>query len=262
MAETNDKLLGIFELQSQAFIKIQELKEKGFMEEEMHVFAKDRNTIDVLLDKTDVPHSTSESGDWKGDYQSVFSSDDTTRGAYTDIGETQNGSTDYNQHIEEGKVILYVDSRRSISSRKEKPGKEGGGSNEKGSEQSLRLHEERLNVEKDLVQTGEVNVGKHMVEEEKKIDVPIEREEIYVERRPVNDEVVGEQERTEAGADKNIHIPLTEERVNVSKEEFVKEELVVGKKKVEDTEQIKETVRKEKADIDESTGNRESDKKH
>ncbi|HSI66280.1 MAG TPA: YsnF/AvaK domain-containing protein [Planococcus sp. (in: firmicutes)] len=260
MAEMNDKLLGIFELQSQAFIKIQELKEDGFMEEDMQIFAKDRNTIDVLLEKTEVNYSTSENGDWKGDFQSVFSSDDTSRGAYTDIGETHNGTTDYNQHIEEGKVILYVDSNRNRSTGYQNQQRTSSGATEKDSEESIRLHEERLNVEKDRVQTGEVKIGKHLVEEEKKMDVPIEREEVYIERRPVNEEVSSDKERAEAAADKNIHIPVSKERVNVSKEEIVTEELVVGKKKIKDTEQISETVRKEKAHIEESSSKKDTNR--
>lgn len=119
-------------------------------------------------------------------------------------------------------------------------------------EERLRLHEERLHVNKDRVQTGEVNVGKHVVESEQSIDVPVEREEVYVERRPVDEEVSG----TDAAAYQEgdtIHIPLTEERVEVSKTDVVSEEIIVGKKKVQDTETVRETVRKEEADIDEGT---------
>lgn len=119
-------------------------------------------------------------------------------------------------------------------------------------EERLRLHEERLQVNKDRVQTGEVNVGKHVVEDEQTIEVPVEREEVYVERRPVNEE------STEGGLTgdayqegDNIHIPVTEERVNVSKTDVVNEEIVVGKRKVQDTETVSETVRREEADIDE-----------
>ena len=45
-------------------------------------------------------------------------------------------------------------------------------------EEKLRLHEERLSVDKERVQTGEVNVGKHVVEETQSIEVPVEREEV------------------------------------------------------------------------------------
>ena len=127
-------------------------------------------------------------------------------------------------------------------------------------EERLRLHEERLQVNKDRVQTGEVNVGKHVVEENQTIEVPVEREEVYVERRPVNEEVTDSSVDSDSGLGRDayqegedIHIPLTEERVNVSKTDVVSEEIVVGKRKVQDTEVVNETVRKEEADIDDDS---------
>lgn len=127
-------------------------------------------------------------------------------------------------------------------------------------EEKLRLHEERLNVDKERVQTGEVNVGKHVVEENQSIEVPVEREEVYVERRPVNEETTGDTFDKDSGLTgdayqegENIHIPVTEERVEVSKKDVVAEEIVVGKRKVQDTETVNETVRREEADIDEDT---------
>lgn len=127
-------------------------------------------------------------------------------------------------------------------------------------EEKLRLHEERLNVDKERVQTGEVNVGKHVVEETQSVEVPVEREEVYVERRPVNEETTGNSFDKDSGLTgdayqegENIHIPVSEERVEVTKKDVVAEEIVVGKRKVQDTETVNETVRREEADIDEDT---------
>ncbi len=127
-------------------------------------------------------------------------------------------------------------------------------------EEKLRLHEERLSVDKERVQTGEVNVGKHVVEEEQSIEVPVEREEVYVERRPVNEESSGnafDNDSTLTGdayqEGEDIHIPVSEERVEVTKKDVVAEEIVVGKRKVQDTETVNETVRREEADIEGDT---------
>lgn len=126
-------------------------------------------------------------------------------------------------------------------------------------EEKLRLHEERLHVDKEQVKTGEVNVGKHVVEEEQSIDVPVEREEVYVERRPVDGTVT---DATDTGFNENesINIPVSEERVNVTKNDVVSEEIVVGKRKVEDVETVRDTVRREEADIDEDTNLTDRDK--
>lgn len=87
------------------------------------------------------------------------------------------------------------------------------------------------------------------MEDEQSIEVPVEREEVYVERRKVDQNTSG----TYAFVDENdsIHVPLTEERVVVSIEDVVSEEIVVGKRKVRDTETVSETVRREEAYIDE-----------
>lgn len=127
-------------------------------------------------------------------------------------------------------------------------------------EEKLRLHEERLHVDKEQVKTGEVNVDKHVVEEERSVDVPVEREEVYVERRPV-DENSTDAGDTGFNENDNINIPVSEERVNVSKNDVVSEEIVVGKRKVEDTETVSDTVRREEADIDEDVNLTDEEKR-
>ncbi|MEB6196902.1 DUF2382 domain-containing protein [Mammaliicoccus sciuri] len=117
-------------------------------------------------------------------------------------------------------------------------------------EESVQLHEERLNVDKENVETGEASVDKHVVEEEQEFDVPFEREEVTIERRPVNEKV---DEDFNANDDDSVHIPLHEERVKVDKENVVSEEIVIKKNKVQDTEHVSEKVRHEEADINNPT---------
>ncbi|NKD47560.1 DUF2382 domain-containing protein [Mammaliicoccus sciuri] len=117
-------------------------------------------------------------------------------------------------------------------------------------EESVQLHEERLNVDKENVETGEASVDKHVVEEEQEFDVPVEREEVTIERRPVNEKV---DEDFNANDDDSVHIPLHEERVKVDKENVVSEEIVIKKNKVQDNEHVSEKVRHEEADINNPT---------
>lgn len=117
-------------------------------------------------------------------------------------------------------------------------------------EESVQLHEERLNVDKENVETGEASVDKHVVEEEQEFDVPVEREEVTIERRPVNEKV---DEDFNANDDDSVHIPLHDERVKVEKENVVSEEIVIKKNKVQDTEHVSEKVRHEEADINNPT---------
>lgn len=121
-------------------------------------------------------------------------------------------------------------------------------------EEKIQLREERLNVDKERVQTGEVNVDKHVETDHQEFDVPVEREEVTVERRPVDgDRPAGDID----GDDRDsINVSVNEERVNVDKEDVVSEEVVVKKEKIRDTEHVSEDVRREDVDIDETTNDR------
>lgn len=123
-------------------------------------------------------------------------------------------------------------------------------------EETLELQEERLNVDKQQVRAGEVDVSKHVETDHQEFDVPVEREEVTVERREVGD-------RPADGNFNNndeIHIPVNEERVNVTKENVVDEEVVIKKETVQDTEHVSEDVRREEVDVEESYQDRDRNK--
>src|SRR5262249_9001368 len=114
----------------------------------------------------------------------------------------------------------------------------------------LQLREEELHAEKESVETGDVKVRKEGKTEVKNIEVPVEGEEVVIERRPARGKTatgpVGE------AAAEEIRIPVREERVHVTKTPVVKEEVAVRKRKVRDTKRVSDTVRKEEAVVDET----------
>lgn len=120
-------------------------------------------------------------------------------------------------------------------------------------EERLALHEERLEVDKNRVQTGEVQVDKRVVEEEKTFDVPVEREEVHIERRPVTDSDAYNADNAQRShayeEDGSIHIPVTKEEVEVTKKDVVTEEIIINKETVKDTETVSENLRREEVDI-------------
>jgi uncharacterized protein (TIGR02271 family) len=111
-------------------------------------------------------------------------------------------------------------------------------------ERTIRLHEERLKVDKQPVRTGEVEVRKEVHTEQKSITVPVEREEVVIERRPASGQPAGDIKAEE------IRIPVKEEKVHVHKEAVVKEEVSVGKQKVQDTKTVTGEVRSEELKIE------------
>jgi len=117
---------------------------------------------------------------------------------------------------------------------------------------TLELREEQLTARKERVQAGEVEVGKRVVEEQRSIDVPVTREEVVIERRPVNraatdTDFVGTDSET-------IRVPVMEEDVRAEKQAVVTEEINVGKRVTQDTERVSGTVRREEAVLNQ-TGN-------
>jgi uncharacterized protein (TIGR02271 family) len=115
-------------------------------------------------------------------------------------------------------------------------------------DRTIQLKEEHLTAHKTPVKAGEVEVRKEVHTEHKTIQVPVEREEVVIERRPAGGTAATGDIRAE-----EIRIPVKEEKVNVTKEAVVKEEVSVGKRKVADTKTVGGTVRHEEVKV-ETTG--------
>jgi len=115
-------------------------------------------------------------------------------------------------------------------------------------DRTMQLREEELQVRKTPVETGRVELGKDVVEEERTLDVPVSREEVYVERHPVDRRPA---DRPISDSDtETIRVPVTEERVEVEKQPVVYEEVGVGKRVTQETRQVSDTVRREELRVD------------
>ena len=69
----------------------------------------------------------------------------------------------------------------------------------------IQLREEELQVHKQLVETGKVRVRKEVVTEHRTIEVPVQREEIVIERHAPNSAPVPD---SDIGPGEEIHIPV------------------------------------------------------
>jgi uncharacterized protein (TIGR02271 family) len=117
-------------------------------------------------------------------------------------------------------------------------------------EDELRVQrtEEELRAGTMEREAGSVQVRKRVRTDRESVEVPTRREEVSVERVPVE----GEAAETEIG-DNEVSIPVTEEEVVVEKRPVAKEEVRIRKDVVEDTEVVEEDVRREEVDIDDQT---------
>ena len=113
---------------------------------------------------------------------------------------------------------------------------------------ALRLHREVLKTDKEVVEAGEVTVRTEIIEETQTIEVPVRREEVVITRHAI------EGGRVEAGgieaSAEEIRIPIRHEEVHVSKNTIVTEEVEIGKREVQETQTVSETLRHEEAHID------------
>lgn len=107
-------------------------------------------------------------------------------------------------------------------------------------------------------EVGGVNVSKRIRTDRERISVPKKREEVTVERVPVDEDDegragVGSIEDVEAEIiedEEEIRVPIVEEEIVVEKRAVVKEVLRIKKRVVEEEEVIEEDVRKEEVEID------------
>lgn len=118
--------------------------------------------------------------------------------------------------------------------------------NENAEDEKLRLRQEQLDISKNKVQTGEVILSKDVVEEQKTVDVPVTHEEVVIERRAINNETTD----SPIGSTESIHIPVSEEKVEVGKHTVVTGEVSAHKREVEETKKVEETLKREEARVD------------
>ncbi len=122
-------------------------------------------------------------------------------------------------------------------------------------ERRIQLREERLSVDKQRVSAGEVQITKDVVEHQQDIDVPVIREELFVERRPASETTADAGDIGEIGTGETIRVPLMREQVAVTKRAVVTGEVVVGKREISETQRVSETTREEKVRVGGDTTN-------
>ena len=123
---------------------------------------------------------------------------------------------------------------------------------EEGEHVRVPIAEERLVPAKRPVELGEIRVHKRVEEVEDVIRQPLTRDEVTIERvrtsRPVEGPV-GPREEGEW-----LIVPIVEEVLVVQKRLMVTEEVRIRRHPVVEEQEIRETVRRERVDIEDTTG--------
>lgn len=124
---------------------------------------------------------------------------------------------------------------------------------------TFELREEELIAEKRLVQLGVIRIRRQVVTETRTVEVAVSREELTVERLPLDRAVAHEAEEAPAEpmdpalaewlralqVGETLRLPIVEEEIIIQKRPMVTRELVIDKRMVEEVRQLSETVRRE-----------------
>jgi len=127
------------------------------------------------------------------------------------------------------------------------PGQDTSGPN---TDNAMTRSEERLNVGTENVETGRARLRKYVVTEHVTQTVPVSHEEVRIEREPITDANVGAATEGPDISEEEHEVVLHAERPVVDKETVPVERVRMDTETVTDQQQVDDTVRKERIDVD------------
>ncbi|MDB5077249.1 MAG: hypothetical protein JWO42_3428 [Chloroflexi bacterium] len=119
-----------------------------------------------------------------------------------------------------------------------------------GDEMRIPVREEELVAGTRTEQEGTVHIHKDVVEEQQTVEVPLQRDEVTVERVPLKGEVDPGTLDDTAFTKRDIDVPVMGEEPVVGKRVRAVEEVDVRKGTVTDSKQVSDTVRKERVSVE------------
>jgi uncharacterized protein (TIGR02271 family) len=115
---------------------------------------------------------------------------------------------------------------------------------------AMTRSEEELRVGKTQREAGRARLRKYVVTEEETVSVPVQREEVRVEREPITDANVDDAMDGPAISEEEHEVVLHAEEPVVEKRAVPKERVRMDKDAVTEQETVTEQVRKERIDVD------------
>ena len=260
MTTRQQMVVAVFDERAQAEQAVNELQNAGINPEQIR-FAGQGSSSGGMLDKIKSVFTGQETGTIYNDL--------------VDMGVPQDDASYYQREYEVGHSIVAVpaagrmqevtdilaryggyganrrfaqttDTTSTASSGVRETGTEGVQETATEGEQRVRRREEQLRAQKQPVETGEARLRKDVVSEQQSMDVPVTHEEVYVERRPGS----GQPTDQPIGEGETYRVPVRDEQVSVEKQAVEREEVGMGKRPVQDTRQVSDTVRREEAHVE------------
>jgi len=127
---------------------------------------------------------------------------------------------------------------------------QAGDTSRRSTDDAMTVSEEQLKVGTKKQEVGRARLRKHVVTEQQNVTVPVEREEVRIEREPITDANVGDAKSGETFTESEHEVVLHEEQPVVEKEAVPVERVRLGKQTVTEQEQVSEEVRKERVETE------------
>jgi uncharacterized protein (TIGR02271 family) len=115
---------------------------------------------------------------------------------------------------------------------------------------AMTRSEEELRVGTTQQERGRVRLRKYVTTEQRQVTVPVEREEVRVEREPITDANIDAAMAGPAISEEEHEVILHEEEPVVEKRVVPKERVRLGKETVTEQEQVSEQVRQEHIEVE------------
>ena len=119
---------------------------------------------------------------------------------------------------------------------------------------AMTRSEEELRVGTAQREAGRARLRKHVVTEKASTTVPVEREQLRVEREPITDANAGKAMAGPAISEEEHEVVLHEERVVVDKQAVAKERVRLDKETVTEEQQVSDQLRKEQVELIDADG--------
>jgi uncharacterized protein (TIGR02271 family) len=115
---------------------------------------------------------------------------------------------------------------------------------------AMTRSEEELRVGTETRERGRARLRKYVTTQTQQVTVPVQREEVRVEREPITDANLGAATSGPAISEEEHEVTLREEEVVVDKRAVPKERVRLDKDTVTDERQVAEEVRKEQIEVE------------
>lgn len=184
-------------------------------------------------------------------------------GTLMGLGVPEEEAKYYDEEFRNGRIIMttkagnrFADAQRILRNcgaydMQTQPGAEAtadftNATTDETGDQTMRLREEKLDIHKEPVQTGEVTIRKEVRTDTKTVDVPVSHEDVVIERKDLKDRPAS----GNVGEDKVIRLPVSEEEVRVTKTPVDTEEIRARKRTATENKQVKEDVKREEVRVE------------